>query len=59
MLSVGNPTPSNVTEYTISSTLSGLIEPHFTTRYPQAYANELEHFLDVLEGMLEYCTSIY
>ena len=51
MLSVDNRSPSLTTAYTLQSISTGPIDTHFTTRYPQAYANELEHFLDVMEGM--------
>ncbi|CAG2249897.1 iolG [Mytilus edulis] len=50
MLKVENPNTSLLTTCTGNTTLNGPIHPHFTTRYTQAYNNELEHFLDIMEG---------
>ncbi|XP_063425686.1 inositol 2-dehydrogenase-like [Mytilus trossulus] len=53
MLKVENPNTSLLTTCTGNTTLTGPIHPHFTTRYTQAYNNELEHFLDIMEGKCE------
>ncbi|XP_033760607.1 inositol 2-dehydrogenase-like [Pecten maximus] len=53
LLSVGNRSSDHVTEAGHHVTREPRIHSHFTTRYDQAYSNELEHFLDVLEGKSE------
>ncbi|KAK3094453.1 hypothetical protein FSP39_001892 [Pinctada imbricata] len=50
MLNVDNHLTSLVSYHGGQDTSVPRIDSHYSTRYPQAYANELEHFLDVLEG---------
>ena len=52
MLSVDNKRSSLVTEHLAQVTTVPQIDSHFTNRYPLAYAEELEHFLDVMQGDL-------
>ncbi|XP_062567847.1 inositol 2-dehydrogenase-like [Saccostrea cucullata] len=53
MISVDNQTTGLITEHLAGVTSAPRIADHFTSRYPQAYAAELEHFLDVLQGKVE------
>ncbi|XP_060071232.1 inositol 2-dehydrogenase-like [Ylistrum balloti] len=53
LLSVGNRNSDQVTEAGHQETTEPRIYDHFTNRYGQAYSNELEHFLDVLQGKAE------
>ncbi|XP_069104126.1 inositol 2-dehydrogenase-like [Argopecten irradians] len=50
LLTVGNRPKDQVSEAGHHVTTESRIHDHFTTRYDQAYSNELEHFLDVLQG---------
>lgn len=54
MISVDNKRSSLVTEHLAKVTTSPPIDDHFINRYPQAYAAELEHFLDVMQGQYIY-----
>ncbi|WAR29988.1 IOLG-like protein [Mya arenaria] len=49
-LSVENRGANHVVSGTNQGMLQSAPEANFMRRYPEAYANELEHFLDVLEG---------
>ncbi|WAR29975.1 IOLG-like protein, partial [Mya arenaria] len=49
-LSVENKGANHVINGTNQGMLLSAPEANFMRRYPEAYANELEHFLDVLEG---------
>ncbi|XP_048747073.2 inositol 2-dehydrogenase-like [Ostrea edulis] len=53
MISVDNKRSSLVTEHLAKVTTSPPIDDHFINRYPQAYAAELEHFLDVMQEKAE------
>ncbi|XP_064615533.1 uncharacterized oxidoreductase YrbE-like [Liolophura sinensis] len=50
MLTVDNPTLNSLSEHGPRVTATPRTGQSYLTRYPQAYANEMEHFLDVLEG---------
>ncbi|OWF40067.1 uncharacterized protein LOC110464263 [Mizuhopecten yessoensis] len=50
LLSVGNRECDHVTEAGHHVTSEPRIYDQFTNRYNEAYSNELEHFLDVLQG---------
>jgi hypothetical protein len=55
MISVDNKKSGLVTEHLGNVTTAPQIDSHFIHRYPQTYAAELEHFLDVMQGKyIEY-----
>lgn len=51
LLSVGNQEHGHVTEAGHYVTAQPRIEDHFTGRYVEAYSRELDHFLDVMQGI--------
>lgn len=52
MLQVDNKRSGLVWEHLAQGSSVPPIDSHFTNRYPLAYAAELEHFLDVMQGKL-------
>ncbi|KAJ8310450.1 hypothetical protein KUTeg_012315 [Tegillarca granosa] len=53
MLSIDNRLTNLVTEHGDAVTSIPRIDQDFLTRYLDAYANEIDHFLDVMEGKCE------
>lgn len=53
MLQVDNKRSGLVWEHLAQGSSVPPIDSHFTNRYPLAYAAELEHFLDVMQGKAE------
>ena len=54
MLTVENKPVDHVTSHGDVISAVPRIELDFMNRYRDAYRNELEHFLDVMEGMLNF-----
>ena len=51
MLTVENKTVDQVMSHGATDSTIPRIEANFMARYKDAYRNELDHFLDVIEGM--------
>lgn len=50
-LVVANRSTHQLTTHTTDTSTCPGIDAGFDTRYPEAYSNEMEHFLDVLQGV--------
>jgi myo-inositol 2-dehydrogenase/D-chiro-inositol 1-dehydrogenase len=50
MVKLDNVTQSTVSTWTEAGAASDRFEPFFLERYAQAYAREMDHFADVLDG---------
>ena len=59
MLTVDNKPVDQVTSHGDVTSAVPRIELDFMSRYKDAYRNELEHFLDVMEGMFRNFIRIF